>query len=152
MATKKTNKKDPLKSKNEWTITEFQMWLHGAYSLQGEDWVPTADQWEMIVDIIYKLKDRKVAAAPRQPVMPVMQPMSQPMMGPGPMMQQDSVLGGGGDGANPAFDPDANLPPEASMSRAQLEAASKNGTLNSGQKAIKTANIDTSKGYNSGFE
>ena len=149
MATKKTNKKDPLKSKSEWTVTEFQMWLHGAYSLQGEDWVPSAEQWEMIVDIIYKLKDRKVAAVPRAPVMPVMPPM---MGSPGPMMQPESSVLGAGDGANPAFDPDANLPPEVNMSRAQLEAAAKNGTLNSGQKAVKTANIDTSKGYNSGFE
>ena len=62
MATKKKTN-NPLSRKADWTITEFQMWLAGAYSLQGENWVPNAEQWEMIVDIIYKLKNKKAEPA-----------------------------------------------------------------------------------------
>lgn len=151
MAAKKKNT-NPLSKKTDWSITEFQMWLAGAYSLQGEDWVPNAEQWEMIVDIIYKLKDRgvakKVVAVAPGPVMPppgygvdMAQPMA-PVAGP-------SALGG--DGHNPPFNPDA-VPDEANMSLSQLNNAAKNGTLGSGAKAIKTPNIDTSKGYTGSFD
>lgn len=64
MATKKKSTGNPLQKKTEWTINEFKMWLHGAYSLQGDDWVPNAEQWAMILDIIYKLKDGNKGAAP----------------------------------------------------------------------------------------
>lgn len=153
MASKKVNKKDPLKSKTEWSITEFQMWLHGAYSLQGEEWVPTAEQWEMIVDIIYKLKDRpavKRVIAAQSPVL-----MPQGGYGGGEMVSAPSALGPpviGGDGVNPPFDPEASVPAEAGMSIAQLNQAANAGKIGQGQKSIKTANIDTSKGYNSSFD
>ncbi len=145
--TKNTN---PLSKKADWSITEFQMWLAGAYSLQGEDWVPNAEQWEMIVDIIYKLKDRgvakKVVAVAPGPVMPPPGygggDMGQPAAGPSMM---------GAEPANPPFNPD-DIPAEANMSLTQLNNAAKNGTLGSGQKAIKTPNIDTSKGYSGSFD
>ncbi len=148
MATKKTTKKDPLKSKTEWTISEFQMWLHGAYSLQGENWVPNEEQWNMIVDIIYKLKDRGLVKRPTAapgPVGPVLAPpgYGSPEVAPGPAILQPEQ-------ANPTFNPDP-VPPEAGMSLSQLREAADKGTLNSGQKAVKTANIDTSKGYTSSF-
>ncbi len=149
MAAKKKNA-NPLSKKTDWSITEFQMWLAGAYSLQGEDWVPNAEQWEMIVDIIYKLKDRgvakKVVAVAPGPVMPPPGygggDMGQPAVGPSMM---------GAEPANPPFNPD-EVPAEANMSLTQLNNAAKNGTLGSGQKAIKTPNIDTSKGYSGSFD
>lgn len=152
MAAKKKNA-NPLSKKTDWSITEFQMWLAGAYSLQGEDWIPNAEQWEMIVDIIYKLKDRgvakKVVAVSPGPVLPP------PGYG-GPEVQPAMVSAAGpsmlgGDSHNPPFDPD-EVPAEANMSLTQLNNAAKNGTLGSGQKAIKTPNIDTSKGYSGSFD
>lgn len=142
MATKKTSKKDPLKSKSEWTITEFQMWLHGAYSLQGEDWVPTAEQWEMIVDIIYKLKDRKVAQRPVAP------PMMPPMLPP----QPDGYNGGmiGPPTAGSALD-SVEVPDEANMSLSELKRRREGGAANGnvlagggppGEKTIKTGSFE----------
>ncbi len=142
MATKKTNKKDPLKSKTEWSITEFQMWLHGAYSLQGEDWVPTADQWEMIVNIIYKLKDRGV---PKKIVSgPVLPPPGYGGPEGGFAPAPAPALGGSALDAAP-------VPEEASLSLSELkrrrEGSPSNGNVLAGggapgEKTIKTGSFE----------
>ena len=142
MATKKKTN-NPLSRKADWTITEFQMWLAGAYSLQGENWVPNAEQWEMIVDIIYKLKNKK--AEPAQVSTPVSfpaPPMQHPM--PPPPMQQP-MFGGSPQGSS-LMGGDTDLPPEASMPLSQLRAKSGlpgnsnvlAGNGKPGEKEIKT--------------
>ncbi|QDJ96421.1 hypothetical protein Xoosp13_235 [Xanthomonas phage Xoo-sp13] len=89
MATKKKTT-NHLSKKPEWTINEFKMWLHGAYSLQGENWVPNAEQWAMILDIIYKLKDgNKAGASPQVMRGPVLAPLGyggQPPLAPPPVL------------------------------------------------------------------
>lgn len=150
MARKKKSS-DPLRDKKEWTISEFQMWLAGAFSLQGEDWVPTSDQWDMIVDIIYKLKDRPTGAT-RQTVRnetpaaivhhpaPVLQHLQQDP----PVMSDVPVVGD----PNPPF-----TPPEANLPLSELQKLRESGSSVVGSgKAVKTPNIDTSGGYKSGFE
>lgn len=149
MATKKSNKKGPLKSKSEWTITEFQMWLHGAYSLQGEDWVPTADQWDMIVDIIYKLKDRpaKVSRPVAPPIGPYdygngpMIPTHQPDQPPQQPMGANSLLG-----AMDATPDEANLS-LSELKRRRAAGGPSNGNVLQGnapigEKEIKTNSFD----------
>lgn len=145
MAAKKKSA-NPLSKKNEWTITEFQMWLAGAYSLQGEDWVPNAEQWAMIVDIIYKLKNpvQKKTVAPSGPVLPP------PGYG-GP--STDANVGG-------AISPPtmggsvldaAPLPDEANLPLSELKRRREGGPSNSnvlsgsgapGEKTIKTGLFD----------
>src|SRR5690606_13574412 len=106
---------NPLSKKTEWSITEFQMWLAGAYSLQGEDWVPNQEQWEMIVDIIYKLKDRPVAKKVLHPThAPEMSPVLPPPPMPGAGAGAGSLLMGG----------DVDVPPEAKMSLSELNRRS----------------------------
>ncbi len=142
MAAKKKNS-NPLSKKTEWSITEFQMWLAGAYSLQGEDWVPNAEQWEMIVDIIYKLKNpvQKKAVAPVGPVLPP----------PGYGGVPDGGFGGNSMAApmptgGSALDA-APLPDEANLSLSELKRRREGGPSNGnvlvgggapGEKTIKT--------------
>lgn len=135
MATDKKKRKDPLKSKSEWSIMEFQMWLHGAYALQGDDWVPNADQWELILDIIYKLKDRGV----KKPNGPLMLP-SAPLMAPpgygGPAAMPPPM------GPSPMGGMVVDVPPEANLSLSQLNKMHGVGQpgngLPVGEKEIKT--------------
>jgi len=139
MAVKKKNK-DPLKSKADWSIQEFQMWLHGAYSLQGEDWVPNAEQWEMIVDIIYKLKDRGVV---QKKISPPVGPITAPLGYGGPV-----VDGGYPAPLNPSMGPSPmagsvmDVPPEAQLSLSELRRRSEgvgvSSGLPAGEKEIKT--------------
>lgn len=151
MATKKSNKKDPLKSKTEWTITEFQMWLHGAYSLQGEDWVPNAEQWDTILDIIYKLKAPKAsnpALAAQRTLVPQQQPQHIVQHGGNlpPIPEGGPMSSPGGSFLN-----DSNFPPEASLPLSELRKRSAaGGPANSnvlggggpGDKEIKTGSFD----------
>lgn len=148
MARKKKSN-DPMRNKKEWSVSEFQMWLAGAFSLQGEDWIPNAEQWEMIVDIVYKLKESEPEVAER-PQMPVHRPPQggfavppMPLGEPPPMTD---------DNPNPPFVPD-ELPLEAKMPLEALRNLSQSGsgTMSTG-KSVKTPNIDTSKGYKSGYE
>lgn len=154
MATKKTAKKDPLKSKSEWTVTEFQMWLHGAYALQGEDWVPNAEQWNLIVDIIYKLKASAPAVKRPAPVVP-------PGYG-GPTVPvqdwsnvpQNPDLGMGTGGGSVMASSSLGEPAEASMSLSQLRALREGklagptngstllGNAPAGEKPIKTGQFE----------
>lgn len=140
MAAKKKNS-NPLSKKNEWTITEFQMWLAGAYSLQGEDWVPNAEQWAMIVDIIYKLKNpvQKKPATVAGPVMPPPGYGGAPEggFGGGPM---PPVTGG-------SMLDSAAVPEEAGLSLSELKRRREGGPSNGnvlvgggapGEKTIKT--------------
>lgn len=132
MATKKKSS-NPLSKKTEWTITEFQMWLAGAYSLQGQGWIPNAEQWEMIIEIIYKLKDDKPSPAPKQ---------SNPSPQPARMFPQPpqtfqkfpndptQALGS------------SELPPEANMSLSQLRDSEK-GTVGGKGGAIGVREIKT---------
>lgn len=144
MATKKKSP-NPLSKKTEWSITEFQMWLAGAYSLQGEDWVPNAEQWEMIVDIIYKLKTPQ----PKKPVALAPGPMMPPpgYGGPPPEGYGAAPMGGGGGSALDA----AVIPEDANMSLSALRAKRENGPSNGnvlvgnggpGEKTIKTNAYD----------
>lgn len=143
MTTRKKSSNNPLNKKAEWSITEFQMWLAGAYSLQGEDWIPNAEQWKMIVDIIYKLKERqtKVVRAPVAPAQPMHMgygnghqdfavPDQQPMVGAG------ALLG-----------PVDDIPEEANLSLSELKRRRAGGPSNGntllgnapiGEKEIKT--------------
>ena len=151
MAKKKSN--NPLSRKTDWSINEFQMWLAGAYALQGDDWVPNPEQWELVVDIIYKLKDRGQAVRSATPqTMPVQQAPSRMPAPQQPVPQAPpSALNEVGGNPNPPFEPPP-LPPEANMSLSALQAAAKAGGLSSGNKPIKTASIDTSKGYQGSFD
>lgn len=132
MATVKKKNKDPLKSKTEWTITEFQMWLAGAYSLQGEDWVPNPEQWEMILDIIYKLKDRKTVA--QQPQRPLQQPQ--------PVVEVPPPGGYGGPAVQPSMGGSSLLnavdsdPPEAAMPLSKLRERSAAGGIPGANQAL----------------
>ena len=38
------------------TYSEFMAWLEGVESMQPEDWVPNAEQWKLIREMIGKLK------------------------------------------------------------------------------------------------
>lgn len=147
MATKKKNS-NPLSKKNEWSITEFQMWLAGAYSLQGEDWVPNAEQWEMIVDIIYKLKTpvaKKPVAAPHMAPSYAMAPPPEGGYGAGPVVMpalNNSALDG------------AQLPDEANLSLSEIKrrrgdslGGPSNGNVlagggGPGEKMIKTGSFE----------
>lgn len=150
MARKKKSN-DPLKSKKEWTVSEFQMWLGGAFSLQGDDWVPNEEQWEMIVDIVYKLKSNEVEVPVLSPAPYVARPPVGGFAVP-PMPLVDPMLESNDGNPNPPFDPD-NIPDEAKLSLDELRNMSQHGTgtVSSG-KRIKTPNIDTSTGYKSSFE
>lgn len=151
MATKKPSKGNPTKSKQEWTIPELQMWLGGAFALQGDEWVPNAEQWGMIVDIIYKLKERTLVKRGESQAAPISQPQQHlpqpylppegqiPMMGP----PAGSALMGGMEQPNPTFNPAEEFPQIAAVDGAVIQ---------SGKPAVKTANIDTKTGYKSGFE
>lgn len=152
---KRTTRKkgNPLKNKSEWTIPELQMWVSSAFALQGDDWVPNTEQWDMLVDIIFKLKDRQLVRKEEShtsvPHIPVMGRVL-------PQPNQMTELNNGGDGVNPSFDPNIEfppLPPEANLSVAELDRLNRAGGLNRTGVAntVKTPNIDTSKGYNSGF-
>ncbi len=76
MTQKPTKKRTTSKSrkKDEWTIPEFQMWFRTALDLQGEDWYPTQEQWEIVLDMVFKLKERQ----PRQQPQVMQQPMIAP--------------------------------------------------------------------------
>lgn len=144
MAAKRKNS-NPLSKKNEWTISEFQMWLAGAYALQGEDWVPNGEQWDMVVDIIYKLKDRPTVKKvppqmPQQYPAPLPQDFSAATTGGG------MALGGGGS----ALDFVA-VPEEANLSLSELKRRREGGPSNGnvlvgsgapGEKVIKTNSFD----------
>lgn len=144
MAVKKKNS-NPLSKKTEWSITEFQMWLAGAYSLQGEDWVPNAEQWQMIVDIIYKLKEKnplKKVAAPAGQIMPPQGyggPMSEPPSYIPPANTGNSIL------------ESVPVPDEANLSLSELKRRREGGPSNNnvlsgggapGEKTIKTGSFE----------
>ena len=154
MATKKSSKKDPLKSKTEWTVTEFQMWLHGAYALQGEDWVPNAEQWNLIVDIIYKLKSSAPAA--KRPAMPPVGGYGGPA---GPVQDWSNVpqnpdLGMGTGGGSVMASALVGEPPEANMPLSKLRelregklSGPSNGNVlagngQPGEKTVKTGTFE----------
>lgn len=151
--TRKKKSTDPLRNKKEWSISEFQMWLHGAFSLQGEDWLPNAEQWETIVGIIYKLKDEEPEATydPPPQAAPVRRNSSPPgagyMVPQQPVAEPPAMSDGDISNPNPPF-----TPPEAELPLSELRKMSEQGGTSSGGRAIKTANIDTSKGYKSSFE
>lgn len=71
-APKTTKKRTTAKSrkKEEWTIPEFQMWFRTALDLQGDDWYPTEDQWEIVLDMVFKLKERQPRPQPTYPQAP----------------------------------------------------------------------------------
>lgn len=144
MAAKRKNS-NPLSKKTDWTITEFQMWLAGAYALQGEDWVPNAEQWNMVVDIIYKLKDRPTQKklAPSPPPYNQNQVPQPADFGGGVPMGPMPVVGG-------VFD-QIDVPEEAGMSLSELKRRREGGPSNSnvltgggapGEKVIKTGAFD----------
>jgi hypothetical protein len=68
--------KNPLDEKQVWTVKELQMWVSMATSMQGADWVPDANQWEMVKTMIFKLQ----AEAPRPPQQ--QRPRQPPQPGP----------------------------------------------------------------------
>lgn len=146
MATKKKSS-NPLNTKNEWTIDEFKMWLSGAESIQGEDWIPNHEQWGMIKEIIYKLKDRGV----------VKKPLSSPNLPPPPMhggMQPPVPAPGAPIGSSllsikDAVPEEANLP--LSELRRRRELGNAGGPSNQnlltgnggpGEKEIKTGTFE----------
>ena len=151
MATKKPSKGNPTKSKQEWTIPELQMWLGGAFALQGDAWVPNAEQWGMIVDIIYKLKERTLVKRGESQTTPINQPppvLHQPYQNTNftPDVQgqpPSSVLLGGMEQPNPSFNPVEEFPHIAVVDA---------GVVQSGNKTVKTPNIDTKTGYKSSFD
>lgn len=150
MARKKKSN-DPMRNKKEWSVSEFQMWLAGAFSLQGEEWIPNAEQWEMIVDIVYKLKESEPElTVPRPQAMPPQRPPQGGFVVPPMPLTEPPVMTDSN--PNPPFDPD-DVPAEAKMSLDALRNLSHegNGTMSTG-KSVKTPNIDTSQGYKSGFE
>ena len=49
------------KRKDTWTIAELQMWLTSVFDVQGDDWYPDQEQWNKVVDMIFKLKDTEVS-------------------------------------------------------------------------------------------
>lgn len=143
MAAVKKKSGNPLNKKTEWTITEFQMWLAGAYSLQGDDWVPNAEQWAMIVDIIYKLKN----PTPKKVVAPVAPMLPPPGYGAPPEGYGGGPIGppmGGGS----ALDV---VPDEANLSLSELKRRREGGPSNGnvlagggapGEKTIKTGSFE----------
>ena len=143
---KKSNNNGLLKNKKEWTIPEFQMWLAGFMDMQNSDWVPNAEQWDKIQDIIFKLKDRQLVrkAQPTTPTAPIypspVEHFSQPMQ------QASSTLGNFGgtpaDAVNTPFNPNAEF---------VMTDSGNVPVVSTGARAVKTANIDTSKGYKSAF-
>jgi hypothetical protein len=123
MATKKNIKKDPIKAKNTWTIQEFQIWLNSAISLQGDEWIPNKEQWETILDIIYKLQD--VA-----PVAPKGTQYRAGMQAPVMVPPQYNNLPNGSI-------PDISAPPEASLPLSKLNELNKSGKLSGNQVPIQ---------------
>lgn len=163
MSSKKKNASRSFRAKNEWTISEFHSWLDGFCAAQeatSQDgaWTPNADQWQLILEIIYKLKPSTIIkrpVTPQQPVPYAPEPVQpQTFSGqPEPSVLQtpgNDVFGNLAGNPNPAFDPstfgnDVALP--------DVQAAIRRGdVVSSGKGKVKTPNIDTSKGYSSGFD
>jgi hypothetical protein len=53
-------KKQNSKSKKI-TVSEFKMWLDGFLAFQGDEWVPTKEQWDVIVEKINNLSETSLA-------------------------------------------------------------------------------------------
>lgn len=107
-------------------LTEFKSWLDGFCSAQEEDWVPNKAQWELIKNKIFNLEEMK----------------EQPQM----VAQQTYQVHG----------PSYSLPPRPES----LAAPAQDQPSQPQQPAIPvkrdgkivTPSIDSSNGYNSGFE
>lgn len=133
MASKKKTKKKTQKTS---TLVEFRAWLEGVEEMQGDDWVPTTEQWKRIRNKIDSIEDSIIASIP--PITPVTPIPPEPRY---PTIQQGAP--------ESSFDsmalPQTQLAPPAPMNP--------NTPMASGTGNVKTPDIDTSSGeYTSAFE
>jgi hypothetical protein len=103
-------------------LAEFKSWLDGFCSAQEEDWVPNKAQWELIKDKIFNLEEMKEHP---QTV------AQQPYQVHGPSMSY-------------------SLPPRPESLAAPQPQQPAIPVKRDGK--IVTPSIDSSNGYNSGFE
>jgi hypothetical protein len=71
------------------TLEEFRSYLKGIMFVGGKNWVPTAQQWADIVQIIDQLDTSPKVAAPRQPT--TYPGVTQPTWLPAPVQQYESI-------------------------------------------------------------
>jgi len=121
MAGKKRSKKT--------TLENFRSWLEGVEEMQGDDWVPTSEQWKKIrnkIDLIEAVKEEITEVPPTYARIPT--------HAPAPVQSQGSSL-------------DYIAAPVAPVEM------SPNAPMAKGQHQVKTPDIDTSKGdYKSAYE
>jgi hypothetical protein len=120
-------KKSRKKSKKITSLVEFRAWLEGVEEMQGDDWVPTEEQWTRIREKIDSIEITPAATTAIHNTT-AYNPPPAPVYPPGPSAFD-------GRPAPPAINLNADAP------------------IAAGQPRVKTPNIDTSMGdYKSAFE
>ena len=110
-------------------LADFKSWLDGFCSAQNEDWVPNREQWEMIKNKIFNLEEWSMPPQ-EQHYVRTANPNSSTGMPAGFRLPP-----------HPAVAP-VEQPVQAPSSLAPVKRDGK----------VVTPNIDSSGGYNSGFE
>ena len=112
-------------------LAEFKSWLDGFCSAQEEDWVPNKAQWELIKDKIFNLEEMK-----EHPQMVAVQPYQVH----GPSMSNYSL----------PPRPESLAAPQPAQQQSPQPQQPAIPVKRDGK--IVTPSIDSSNGYNSGFE
>jgi len=110
----------PRKTKNGTTLALFKAWLSGIEEMQGEDWVPNAEQWKRIKEKLFEIEEAPVVEA--TPARPAAQAYV-PQYAPAPMPS--------------AFEPAPRMQPMNQMGQPFT------------QPSQRTPDIDSSNGYTS---
>ena len=115
------------------SLTEFRAWLEGVEEMQGNDWVPTIEQWKRIREKIDSIEDAP-APAPAPAVVNNHVPIVPIVPTPG--------------ASGSSFDSIARQPAPAAPMK-----MSPNAPVAMGQAQVKTPDIDTSANdYTSAYE
>jgi len=125
--------KKKTKSRKKTTLVEFRAWLEGVEEMQGDEWVPSIEQWRRIRNKIDMIEDAPIPEpVPAIPTPPAYIPVPTPAYAPGPS-SLDGVV------HQPAPPAPIELNPNAPIAK--------------GQQQVKTPDIDTSSGeYKSSYE
>ena len=144
------------------TIAELKTYIEGAVEFNPEEWAPSKEQWDMIVEMIMNIEEepviQQVVAAPTGPIHRGGTGEAPVSVQQGPSMMSSTLE----DADNPPVMEDRAPPMDASQNaaaRPRVEMTSEmtgekdpsTGVVPSGIK-VKTPNVDTSdKPYKSGF-
>lgn len=50
-----------------YTVREFKIWLQGVVDMQGDDWVPNANQWKMVLQKLDSIQEPVPVILPPAP-------------------------------------------------------------------------------------